>query len=292
MAESNEFKDINPYEVLGVPETASEEEIRKAYRRQALRWHPDKVSPSEHDEAHTTFQRIAFSYSILSDKRRRDRYDRTGQTDELLDDDDFNWGDYFDTAYKDAISEASIAAFRAEYKGSEEERGDVLKAYERFRGDMDRVFETVMLSDVLEDGGRFGDVIREGIKEGKVKEYKAFTQESEKKRERRRKRAEREAREAKRRGDGEKKEAGKKRTARDEKSRGSKEDKKEESPSDLLSLISSRQQQRKSKGAAFLEQLEEKYVKKSSSRGGKRKNNLSDHPSEEAFAEMRKRRRE
>ncbi|MBM4438586.1 MAG: DnaJ domain-containing protein, partial [Actinobacteria bacterium] len=62
------------YEVLGVPDTASADEIKKAYRQQALRWHPDKNQGSK--ESEERFKRIAAAYAVLSDPTERVRYDQ------------------------------------------------------------------------------------------------------------------------------------------------------------------------------------------------------------------------
>lgn len=62
------------YHVLGVPEDASTLDIKKAYRRLALRYHPDK-NPSA--DAHAKFIEINEAYLILSDDEARRRYDAT-----------------------------------------------------------------------------------------------------------------------------------------------------------------------------------------------------------------------
>ncbi len=61
------------YKVLGVSQSASEEEIKKAYRRLAHQYHPDK---SGGDEA--KFKEINEAYQVLSDREKRSRYDRFG----------------------------------------------------------------------------------------------------------------------------------------------------------------------------------------------------------------------
>ncbi|KAA0253668.1 MAG: J domain-containing protein [Acidobacteria bacterium] len=66
------------YEVLGVPRTASEAEIKRAYRRLARRHHPD-VNPGD-TSAQSRFQEIAAAYEVLKDPERRRYYDRTGDT--------------------------------------------------------------------------------------------------------------------------------------------------------------------------------------------------------------------
>ena len=64
------------YAVLGVECTASPAEIKAAYRKQALRSHPDRAPLHEKDEATSRFKTIAEAYEVLSDERRRWEYDR------------------------------------------------------------------------------------------------------------------------------------------------------------------------------------------------------------------------
>jgi len=64
------------YEVLGLSKGASEQEIKSAYRRLAVRYHPDK-NPGD-AEAEDKFKEAAESYSVLSDAEQRARYDRFG----------------------------------------------------------------------------------------------------------------------------------------------------------------------------------------------------------------------
>jgi len=64
------------YEVLGVSRGASETEIKSAYRKLAVRYHPDK-NPGDHD-AEEKFKEAAEAYSVLSDADQRARYDRFG----------------------------------------------------------------------------------------------------------------------------------------------------------------------------------------------------------------------
>ncbi|GJJ78124.1 hypothetical protein EMPS_10483 [Entomortierella parvispora] len=72
------------YELLRVPETASADQIREAYKREALRTHPDRTTniggpdgerPLSKEEATVLFQQVADAYYVLSNKDRRREYD-------------------------------------------------------------------------------------------------------------------------------------------------------------------------------------------------------------------------
>ena len=64
------------YEVLGVEKTASVEEIKKAYRKKAIQFHPDK-NPGD-KQAEENFKEAAEAYDVLSDPQKRQRYDQFG----------------------------------------------------------------------------------------------------------------------------------------------------------------------------------------------------------------------
>src|SRR5476649_2550668 len=64
------------YEILSVTKTASEEEIKKAYRKVAMQYHPDR-NPGD-KAAEEKFKEAAEAYEILSDTDKRSQYDRFG----------------------------------------------------------------------------------------------------------------------------------------------------------------------------------------------------------------------
>ncbi|QPG75520.1 hypothetical protein FOA43_002875 [Brettanomyces nanus] len=67
------------YNVLGVAHDASPEDIRRAYRKLALRYHPDKVGESEREAAEIRFKEITQAYSIIGDSDKRRDYDIYGE---------------------------------------------------------------------------------------------------------------------------------------------------------------------------------------------------------------------
>lgn len=72
-------KNKNYYKILGVPRDVAQKDIKKAYRKQALEWHPDKHADKEEsarEEINKKFHDIAEAYEILSNEETRAKYDR------------------------------------------------------------------------------------------------------------------------------------------------------------------------------------------------------------------------
>lgn len=260
---------IDPYQVLSLPKTATTDQVKSAYRKAALKHHPDKAAEDGKEGAHQKFQEIALAYAILSDERRRKRYDTTGNTSESLDleDDDFNWTDFFREQTASMVDSAMIEKIKQEYQGSDEEREDLLNAYEEFKGDMDAIYEQIMCSNVLDDDDRFREIIDAAIKEGRVQSHKTYIKESKTSKKRRTAKAKAE--------EGEAMELAEELGVKDKLFGNGKSGKKQTNDDDALkALIQQRQQ---SRGASFLDNLEAKY-----GGGGKRKKN--EEPPEAAFA--------
>ncbi|KMZ73262.1 Chaperone protein dnaJ [Zostera marina] len=139
------------YEILGVENTATRQEIKKAYHKLALRLHPDK-NPGD-EEAKENFQRLQKVIAILGDEEKRALYDHL---------------------FICLVTTADIEDFEANYRGSDSEEKDLKDLYIEFKGNMDRLFCTMICSDPKLDSHRFMDIINNAIAEGELKGFKAY----------------------------------------------------------------------------------------------------------------------
>lgn len=136
---------------------------------------------------------------------------------------------------------------------------------------MDKIYATVMLSDVLKDDQRIRDIIDEAIASGDVKEFKAYKTESQKSKDARVKNAQKEGKEAE--------EYAKELGVHDKLFGGGKKKAKKDSEADLAALIRGNQAKR---GGDFLDNLAAKYGAVPKAKGKKRAIE-EDEPDEEAF---------
>jgi len=107
------------YEVLGVQRTASTDEIKKAYRKCALQFHPDK-NPGD-KEAEEKFKEATEAYSILSDQEARSRYDQFGHAAFAQGGGAQGYGDF--SGFEDIFGDIFSAFFGGEARGRSGSRG-------------------------------------------------------------------------------------------------------------------------------------------------------------------------
>ncbi|NWR53707.1 DNJC9 protein, partial [Regulus satrapa] len=240
------FGTADLYGVLGVQRGAAPQEIRRGYHRASLRLHPDRVPAEKKEEATRRFQILGKVYALLSDQEQRAVYDETGTVNEEAEavQDGRDWFKYWQVLFKVTVKD--IEDFEKKYKNSEEELADVKAAYVNFKGDMDRIMETVMCAD-YKDEPRIREMIRKAIDSGELPSFKAFVKESKQKMMSRRKRAEKEAEEAKK--------------TLDELGLGGE--------NDLQVLIKSRSREREKEMDNFFAHLEAKYGN-NAKKGGKK----------------------
>ncbi|KAG9318469.1 hypothetical protein JVU11DRAFT_560 [Chiua virens] len=125
---------VDLYDVLALKSDASQEDIRKAYRKLAL---------------------IGFAYAVLGDEKRRKKYDRTGTTGEgLLDpDEDGGWEAYFQDLF-DSVTRGKLDEMKKEYQASSEEVQDLIKAYHETEGSLGEIMKLIPHS-TTDDEPRF-----------------------------------------------------------------------------------------------------------------------------------------
>ncbi|KAK9290355.1 hypothetical protein L1049_008524 [Liquidambar formosana] len=173
LSHSSSTQEKSLYEVLGVERTASQQEIKKAYHKLALRLHPDKNLGDE--EAKEKFQQLQKVISILGDEEKRALYDQTGCVDDadLAGEVVQNLHEFFRTMYK-KVTEADIEEFEANYRGSDSEKRDLFDLYKKCKGNMNRLFCSMLCSDPKLDSHRFKDILDEAIAAGELKATKAY----------------------------------------------------------------------------------------------------------------------
>jgi DnaJ family protein C protein 9 len=267
MTQLPDYHDLDPYKALDLtkdPSSITAEEIKKAYRKKALKCHPDKATSDEQrQDFHNEFQTVAFAYSVLSDPKRRQRYDRTGSLEQLVADDEASIADLFSDLCKGQVTKEMIEQDKKDYRESGEEERDILDYYKQNKGDLDVVFENVLHSDITVDEERFRSIIQHAIDKKEVPAYKRFTKETEKDKKKRLKAAQQEAVEA------------------EELAKELGLGKKHKSEDSLALLIKQRGEKR---FGSLIDSLEEKYGGGS----GRNKKNKRNGPSEEEFEAIQK----
>ncbi len=184
------------YDHLGVSKAATSSDIRKAYYRLALQYHPDR-NPSA---GTVHFQQIGRAYEILIDEQSRQLYDETGviNTENLS---EANFEAYFREMFHRVRME-DIDAFKVGYVGSVEEYEDVLASYKTNRGNIEAIVDDVFFGDDEGAIDRFTAIIQRAISKGIIDQERSFEkivssdQAKNALKTKRKKRAEKEAKEA------------------------------------------------------------------------------------------------
>jgi len=163
------------YEILGAPRGATEKELKRAFRKKSLKYHPDK-NPGDSSAA-ARFQGLCAAHSVLADAETRRLYDDTGEVAEADDGaasggggGDADWNEYWRGMFP-KVSVKAVREFSAAYRSSDEERAAVLAEYEKARGDVNRMFEVILCSDEAKDVKRFRKMVKAAIKAGEVRDH-------------------------------------------------------------------------------------------------------------------------
>ncbi|XP_075230761.1 J domain-containing protein CG6693-like isoform X3 [Lycorma delicatula] len=183
------------YEILNIPRTATDKEVRKAYHRLSLLVHPDRVDEEQKLNATEKFKVLGKIHTILSDSGKRALYNSTGSWDDEDDEleDGKDWDEYWRMLFKEITIE-DINNYEKKYKESDEELTDIKKAYMNRKGNMNHIIKSVPFT-TCKDKPRLRKLIQGFIDRGEVPEYDAFINEPQKCDQRERK-CEREAQEA------------------------------------------------------------------------------------------------
>jgi len=154
-----QFQDY--YEVLGVERDADEGSIKKAYRKLALKWHPDRHEGGEQERAEAKFKRISEAYEVLSDPEKRKKYDRFGQNWEqgqefetgpgqrTMSREDFEAAFGGSGGFSDFFQEMFGGQFRQDFRGRPERH-----ARYQYRGADVRAELRLPISDAISGGKR------------------------------------------------------------------------------------------------------------------------------------------
>ncbi len=95
-------KKFNPYTELDVPKSADTATIKSAYKKLALKWHPDKHAEEDREQATEKFKLVSEAYSILSNEKRRKYYDKHGSMEG--EEDNLNMDDLFKDMFKGGMT--------------------------------------------------------------------------------------------------------------------------------------------------------------------------------------------
>eukprot|EP01064_Diplonema_japonicum_P028016 TRINITY_DN4219_c5_g1_i1.p1 TRINITY_DN4219_c5_g1~~TRINITY_DN4219_c5_g1_i1.p1 ORF type:complete len:315 (+),score=90.14 TRINITY_DN4219_c5_g1_i1:51-995(+) len=160
------------YEVLGLQKGSSLPQIAKAYKKQALKYHPDRNNGDD-----TMFKKVGYVYAVLKDEGKKKYYDQTGRVHEGgLDADNLN--DLVKMMFQQVTKE-QVENFSTGYKNSEEERESIIEAYNTHSGDFYQLREDIYFQAVdLDEEKRICRVIAKLIDDKVLERTTEWTQTS------------------------------------------------------------------------------------------------------------------
>ncbi|KAJ3158886.1 hypothetical protein HDU86_002574 [Geranomyces michiganensis] len=165
---------VDLYAEFNISRDATEVEIKKAYRRMCLVYHPDKLSNATEEErqaATQKFQQVAAWYGILSDPAKRARYDQTGSLDdkgiEFMDKGDATWYDFFRNLWG-TLTLADVDEYCKKYKNSDEEKKDVLDAFAKHEGNLLRAIDSDIPLSHIDDLPRYRAIVQSAMDNNEI----------------------------------------------------------------------------------------------------------------------------
>ena len=187
------------YTVLNCTKASTQPELRSAYKKAALRFHPDRATDQSNNEETTVkFQAVSAAYQVLMDETQRATYDATGQVIEEHDDtsssDDEGgihrqvprercrksknntnqqqWEDFFHSIFNEILSTGCKHEQDAQiYARSDQERNDVLKYYAMCKGDVHKVLECIVHASKNDIDRWNKEIIGPAIQRGEIDDY-------------------------------------------------------------------------------------------------------------------------
>uniref|UniRef100_A0A3B4UQF9 DnaJ homolog subfamily C member 9 n=1 Tax=Seriola dumerili TaxID=41447 RepID=A0A3B4UQF9_SERDU len=167
------FGSSDLYEVLGVPRSSSEAEVRRGYYKTSLQVHPDRVPQDPHSTS--KFQTLGKVYAVLSVAEQRAVYDEHGIVDEESDTvkEGRDWDEYWRLLFP-IVTLQDIVNFEQTYNGSDEEQQDLLRLYRDCSGDMDQILDSALCCGP-DDEPRVRRILQAAIDGGDLPALRAFT---------------------------------------------------------------------------------------------------------------------